>query len=117
MTLYHYTCADHGAPGIERDGAIRPSWHWRLDTWLAWMTDLPEPDALALGLTSVTLDCDRTRVRYEVKPTPDCLPWHVFAKKLRRDIREDMECALGLPRHWWVSRVAVPVLARVEVTA
>ena len=112
VRLYHYTCADHGKPGIDRDGLIWPSFHWRLGERLAWFTDLAEPDALALGLTSVTLPCDRTRVRYEVAAPESCVPWWQFARDLPREVREDMECAPGLPRHWWVSREPVPVLAR-----
>lgn len=111
--LYHYTCRDHGKPGIDRDGVLLPNWHWRLDTWLVWCTDLDVPLAEPLGLTSDTLNCDRTQVRYEVADPADCMPWHMFARKLRRDIREDMECPPGIPRHWWVSREPVPVLIKV----
>lgn len=111
MKLYHYTCEDHGALGINRVGSVHPNWHWLLGEPLAWFTDLAEPDALALGLTSETLDCDRTRVRFEVVCAESCVPWHRFARDLARDVRDDMECPPGLPRHWWVSREPVPVLA------
>lgn len=107
--LFHYTC-DHGHGGIRRLGLVRPNWHPLLGEQLAWFTDLSEPDALALGLTSETLDCDRTSFRFEVAAVADCEPWCRYARRLPRVVRDEMECPPGLPRHWWVSRKPIPVL-------
>jgi len=77
---------------------------------LAGFHFLAEPDALALGLTSETLSCDRTQARFTVAVNGSCVPWSAFARGLSREVRDDMECPPGLPRHWWVSREPVPVL-------
>ena len=60
-TLYHYTC-DHARQLIGMRGKLKPHQHPLLSKWrpLVWLTDLEEPDAGALGLTSLMLDCDRT---------------------------------------------------------
>lgn len=93
--LYHY-CCDHSEPGIRRDGVIRPGMPWyRYDARLAandepmsglwrapavcWLTDMPEPDATALGLTSYSIPCDRTEFRFTVARGTDVMPWLQFA--------------------------------------
>jgi hypothetical protein len=107
--LYHYTCADHGRPGIDRDGVLRPNSHPWLATPLVWLTDLDQPWREALGLTSNLLSCDRAAVRYTADPS-GCVRWTVWARRLPRDLREVFESAPGvLPGHWWVSERPLPV--------
>ena len=67
-TLYYYTC-DHGRQLIGMRGKLKPHQHPLLSEWrpLVWLTDLKEPDAGALGLTSLMLDCDRTAWRYRIR--------------------------------------------------
>lgn len=104
--LYHYTCDDHGAPGIVRTGQLLPVFHPLLKRKLVWLTDLDRPDRYALGLDVARLRCDRTRYRVTVgTATPDVtVPWWWFAREQRipralRDILEENT----LSRHWWVS--------------
>jgi hypothetical protein len=113
MTLYHFTCDDHGAPGIMRDGLVRPAWHPLLDVWLAWFTDLDAPPADAIGLQrgGGLLTCDRTAVRFEVD-APGAVSWASWARahRVRRVVRDALE-GRGMPAHWFVSPAAVPVVA------
>jgi hypothetical protein len=115
MKLYHYTCEDHGRPGIERDGYLRPNIHPLLGEALVWATDLDEPFREALGLTSHSLSCDRTACRYEVQPW-SFVPWHRYARRLYVEQREALEIPGTMPRHWWVSSVFVRVMSA-EVSA
>lgn len=114
QTLYHYTCLDHGHPGIKVANILRP-WPQPMLAGhpLVWLTDLDPPDAWALGLTNHTLCCSRTEVRALVKPhdhADQCgiQPWWHFARKLTRTIREVLE-ETGLPMHWWISEQPVCV--------
>ena len=110
-TLYHYTCADHGRPGIERTRVLKPSRQLFLRRNLVWFTDLTVPDQWALGLTNNMLCCDRTQYRVEVtvhndQGTTTITPWWYYARTLLRVQRETMEMD-GLPMHWWVSEAPV----------
>jgi hypothetical protein len=110
--LYHYTCEDHGRPGIEPGGMLLPNRHPWLPHPLVWTTDLDVPHREALGLISFSLSCDRTAVRYEVHPNlvGYCIPWSEYARKLPHEVREQFESAPGtMPRHWWVAEQ--PLLA------
>lgn len=68
--LWHYTCKDHGEPGIEASGVLRPNRHPLVPELgaVVWLTDID--DALvarfALGLAAVDLTCDRAEIRYPV---------------------------------------------------
>ena len=130
--LYHYSCR-HTVAQIERDAMLRPSAAWRhYDTlmicngepmsglWRApavlWLTDLERPRRRALGLTSQTLDCDRTEYRYTVERSDTMVPWLDFATQhganpewlaVLHDGRE--------PEHWYVAVQPVPFVAREEV--
>lgn len=90
--LYHYTCA-HAAPLIERDGLLRPHPQILLDnTPLIWFTDLEEPDRQALGLTSLTLNCDRTA--YRVVVDLEATHWPKLARQFPAG-RRQLEFAPG----------------------
>lgn len=106
--LYHYTCADHGEPGIRASGVIRPG----LDE-LVWLTDLAEPIRDALGLTQHVTRCDRMAYRFAVQDNGYTLPWHRARLALPRVYVDELEAAPGvMPMHWWVSGRPVRVVRR-----
>lgn len=106
--LYHYTCS-HAAEGIARDRLLRPHKQIQLDgRELVWMTDLDTPDRDALGLTSRHLRCDRTEFRATVI-LPRAGHWPAYVRRLPRDVRLAAREMSGLPMHWWVSELLVPV--------
>lgn len=112
-TLYHFTCS-HAAPGIETAGVIRPSLQPQLglDPWprLVWLTDMETPDRAALGLTSVTLKCDRTEHRFRATDTSGVVR---FAEWQRGRVPFAAFAALVIghePARWWVAEVAVPAV-------
>jgi hypothetical protein len=106
VMLYHYTC-DHGAAGIERDGELRVQERTvRLD-WLPnviWLTDLDVPVAEALGLTSRTLECDRTANRFVVAEPKDVQRYVDVRRSWSAFVRDALETAAGaMPMHWYVT--------------
>jgi len=104
--IYHYTCLDHGAPGIARDGYLRPG----LDG-LVWMTDLDEPHREALGLTMHVTRCDRTARRFEVASV-QAVAWTEVRREMAPAYVRALELAPGvMPRHWYISRSPVQVIA------
>lgn len=119
--LFHYTCL-HAAPLIDADGYLRP-WPdaearrhpglagWPLPVGLVWLTDLDTPLRDALGLTTETIGCDRTRFRFTVIDLTHCQPWTAYARDLPRHARLRLETVAPglLPAHWWVSLSVVPV--------
>jgi hypothetical protein len=110
-TLYHYTCLDHGAPGISVDRVLRPNAHFLLEKPLVWLTDLNIPDTWVLGLTNVNLCCDRTAVQVVVRTDTHrgamgIEPWWCYARHTTRMARELIE-DVGLPAHWWVTEQPV----------
>lgn len=113
MKLYHYTCCDR-AEMIRRDRWLRPNPQPALDGLeLVWLTDLDVPDRHALGLTSLSLNCDRIEHRIAVDAV--AVHWPVFARRLPVHQRRPLELSPGaLPMHWYVATIPVPVL---EVTS
>ena len=108
-TLYHYTC-DHGRQLIGMRGKLKPHQHPLLSKWrpLVWLTDLEEPDAGALGLTSLMLDCDRTAWRYRIRTPmhPDTVqPWLDSLSRMWADpdVVRELELTPSQPEHWWIS--------------
>ena len=113
--LWHYTCSDHGAPGIETTGevlpgaAVSPRLRLLASSHLAWFTDLDVPIRSALGLTQSVTRCDRTARRFRVIDRDLVVPW----VEVRGEWPElwGLELAPGaMPRHWYVSTHAVPVV-------
>lgn len=117
LTLYHFTC-EHHAAAIIADGKVKPASHltWRtLPPWgrLAWFTDLGRPPSAHLGLTRVTLDCDRMAYRFRVLDPDDCLRWVDWVRahpesqawRLRLEATTDTR-----PMHWYVSTLPVAVV-------
>ena len=104
MTLYHFTC-DHGRAGIGRAGVILPN--RRSPLQLAWATDLDHPTREQLGLTSITLTCDRMAFRYRILDASAWLPWHTLPE--HEGAWSLLDLAPGAaPEHWWVTRVPSP---------
>lgn len=109
-TLWHYTC-HHRAKLIGRRGVLRPHLHPLLDDIpVVWLTDLAVPDVDGLGLTSTTLRCDRTEVRYRVIEG-HAIPWREWRMTLRVDPVTISELTFGRrSRHWFVSTGPVAVV-------
>ena len=105
--LYHFTC-DHHLAGILNDGQLRPHRHPMLGRSLVWLTDMAEPDAWALGLTSRFLSCDRTAHRFRVTDTSTCRRFSTL-KRLPSDVVADL-VRFGKPARWWFSTRPVPVV-------
>lgn len=115
MTLYHYTCADHGADRIKRDGFVRPLYElvgpltpMPTSGYFAWLTDLDVPNARGLGLTRYLAKCDRTEHRFTVADETNCVRWLDVRRELPK--LHHLELAPGaMPAHWWIASGPVPV--------
>jgi len=98
--LYHFTCAD-GHRRIGRYNCLlMPQSMWPF----VWLTTEPVPDFEATGLTSITLDCDRTQFRYVVTDVSVCRPW--LGSPERGRVSRPFLCEMeehGDPEHWWIS--------------
>jgi hypothetical protein len=103
--LYHYTCLDHGHPGIYGSGLIKPG-----NDTLVWLTDLDLPMRDAVGLTRVSTGCDRGAARYRVETAGlPIVPWLEFRKGVPWHLIEFLESFPGvMPRHWFVSARPTP---------
>jgi hypothetical protein len=109
--LYHYTCA-HSYDGIRRELRLECHEHPLMPDVgpVLWLTDLDSPDRSALGLTSRIIRCDRTEFRAIVEAEAE--HWPVFARRLPRAVRTELESATGArPMHWYVSLKPVDVLS------
>lgn len=109
-SLWHYTC-HHRAALIGRRGVLMPNRQPFLNgIEVVWLTDLDTPDVDGLGLTSTTLRCDRTEVRYRVV-SGDAVPWREWAETNRIDRTTRSELTFGRrPRHWFVATGPVGVI-------
>ena len=112
-TLYHFTCREHGEPGITKDQKLLPHKQFLLGRHLVWLTDMDTPNAWALGLTNYLLCCDRTQVRVTVHPltlNDKCgiHPWWYYRRTIPPVLREALE-QTGMPMHWWVTELPVPI--------
>lgn len=109
MSFYHYTCLDHGLPGIRETGQLQPH---GIAAALVWVTDLEVPVRDALGLTSHVLDCDRTEARVLVPAHPAIEPWWRWrrAHPEHRAWARELEDSPGArPAHWFVSATPLPI--------
>lgn len=110
MTLWHYTCGDHGVDSIRAMQWLIPFPHRLLPDPLVWLTDLDSATPEWLGLhTHILTSCNRMAYRVEVD-APEALPWHAYAHPLSRALRNEFEWQMTLPMHWWVSTAAVQVV-------
>lgn len=111
VQLYHYTCGQHGRPGIEVAKTVCPAPQPLLRKNLAWFTDLALPDRWALGLTNSSLCCDRTEYRVTVNtPGTTVVPWWHWCRGVVQPVLREILELEGLCMHWWVSEA--PVIAR-----
>lgn len=113
MKLWHFTCRD-AAPRIVACGYLRPHPQIQLDgTKLVWLTDLENPTRDQIGLSSITLNCDRMEHRFEVD-TDAMTPWLSWLRERPRDVRlaaRRLALAEGaLPAHWYVAVVNIPAV-------
>ena len=125
MPLYHYTC-EHAIGHILRSGRVSPmATPGHLDQRLraaglppsglrepvCWLTDMKWPDALALGLQSRTLTCDRTLWRVSVD-APHAEAWRDFVQRVKpnpawvRTLEFERK-----PRRWYVSERSLTIVA------
>lgn len=116
MRLYHFTCS-HRARLIAQDRQLIPHAHPYLDGRpLVWLTDLDElrpGDAVALGLTSTMLHCDRTEWRCQVD-ADDALPWDAWWRGRVDPVTVSALTFGRRPAHWWVAEVPVAVVELVR---
>ena len=109
MILYHFTCRDHGMPGILRDGELRLQPRTRRAQLaglphLIWMTDLDSAPREVLGLSSNTLTCDRMEVRFIIPRPRHVHRWIDVRGGVHPLVREQLESAPGvMPMHWYVT--------------
>ena len=118
MILFHYTCGDHGKPGIDRDGVIRPGSDLVRaadmtvglpQAMFAWFTDLDAPHREGLGLTDTIAKCDRLAHCYAVD-SPKVMPWMSIRRALPRYFVDALEGTPGaMPRHWFVAAEPIKV--------
>lgn len=119
-TLYHYTCS-HSYGELVRGGTLLPTAD-RADvtglginawpTFFVWLTDRPEPDADALGLTRNYIECDRTAHRFRVTDASHVVPWLrlLEAEPGYASVASLLDSPGADPSAWWVSRKPVPVV-------
>lgn len=101
MTFYHYTC-DHGRAGIGDSGKLLPNGSDDMPL-VVWVTDLPEPDLVGLGLTSTILSCERWKYRYRVTDERSILPYHQMQHQIDWRVQLSLHHAGSMPEHWFVS--------------
>ena len=115
--LYHFTCRDHGLPGIRKRMTLKPQPSPFTCTPVVWLTSDPDATWEQLGLTSTILDCDRMDVRCTVETTRHCLSWAAYALKrgLPVGAREVLETGRETDS-WWVSERPLRVAALAELS-
>jgi hypothetical protein len=113
--LWHYTC-EHSRAKLGDVGELVPLARLAgLDdlpptSVFVWLTDLSVPIPAALGLTRLSLRCDRTEHRYRVTDVAGVLPWVAVRRDTPPRWRYALESAPGaMPAHWYVSEGPVPV--------
>lgn len=118
--LYHYTCS-HSYGELVRGGTLLPTAD-RADvselginawpTFFVWLTDRPEPDADALGLTRNYITCDRTVHRFRVTDATGIVPWLdvLTSDPGYASVASLLESPGADPSAWFVSRGPVPVV-------
>jgi hypothetical protein len=108
--LWHFTC-DHHAPSIVAVGALVPRRHPFLPALapVVWLTEDPDPERAAVGLTMRHIDCDRLAHRFMAISTEHCQRWADVRYHGSRSVVHDLE-RFARPETWWVATVPVPVV-------
>jgi len=104
VNLYHFTCR-HRAEMIGVHGQLEPNPQpYLAGRPVVWATDLYVADRDALGLTSETLACDRTEVRYQITEPDAFEPWTSWwPRKVAPDAVSQLTYPPRRPRHWYVA--------------
>ena len=110
-TLYHFTCEDHGAPGIRKKGLAIPH-RGMTPTPVVWLTDDPDATREELGLSSHSLTCDRMQVLFAAEGCRRAMPWREYKalRGLMIGVRELLEVPGCDPAKWWVCERPVLVV-------
>lgn len=125
MPLYHYTCR-HAAEKIGESGHLLPAIRLasrpdriklmrdsigRMTGQVVWLTTQESPTRWSLGLTSFSLCCDRTEIRYRVTEERVLIEsWHDKRIDWPQRVVSELESLPGcLPLGWWISRGPVAV--------
>lgn len=125
MPLYHYTC-EHAYSQIGEEGHLVPAINLadrtgriqlmrdpvaRLTSQIVWLTTMERPSRFGLGLTSVSLCCDRTRYRYRVTEEETLIKsWSDVRVDWPQTVVGALEALSGCkPLTWWLSRGPVAV--------
>jgi hypothetical protein len=108
--LWHFTCT-HGWNGLGLRGVARPNLHLMIPALgpVVWLTDDPDPERDAVGLTSSMLDCDRLQFRYRALGASKCVPWSSVRSLVPPAVLRDLE-SFGKPESWWISREPLRVV-------
>jgi hypothetical protein len=103
VPLWHFTC-EHGFAGLRQLGVLRPNRHPLAPGLepLIWLTDDPDPERDAVGLTSSHLTCDRLTYRYRALSASRCVPWSAVRHRVDKAVLADLE-SFGQPETWWIS--------------
>lgn len=121
MDLWHFAC-DHGHAGLLNDPVLRSTrdladlpdedFTWKFPAWFVWMTDLPTPEAIELGLTRNHIRCDRMQHRWKVTDDSTVIPWETAVERHNlTSVRMLLEGLAGTrPDHWFVSIEPVPAV-------
>jgi hypothetical protein len=102
--LWHYTC-EHGRARLGERGRLRP-WVQPLLGYveLVWATTMATPDAEALGLTAVSLSCDRTAHRYHVLQPELFTPWATWwPGRVDPRVVSELSYPPKRPAAWWLA--------------
>lgn len=104
MRLWHFTCT-HGFAGLGEHGTLRPNPHVLIPDLgpIIWLTDDPDPERDAVGLTSSMLACDRLQFRYRILGASRCVPWASARQLVPPAVLRDLE-SFGKPETWWIAR-------------
>lgn len=113
--IYHYTCKCW-APKIGAQQLLRASVHPILRPYgkFSWLTDLADPNPVAIGLPLARVPCDRSQFRVAVDADlPELRRWASWARRnIPLALRQAVEVndPKALFAHWWVALGDVPIL-------
>jgi hypothetical protein len=128
--LHHYTCTCAAAK-IRLDDSIRPASTLvekltypflpeeirdvaKANAGLCWFTDLEPPgNRDILGLTSLSLTCDRIACCFQVEADWRVVHWWPSVRRQHKDLWLLEDYPGTLPAHWFISEHPVKVIKEV----